>query len=91
MKKILNLLIYPLLLSVSITFAAPLEKVTLQLKWMHQFQFAGYYAAKEKGYYAAEGLDVDIFERSLDKDFIEQVVSGEKDFGVGSSVLLCAR
>lgn len=88
MKKILNLLIYPLLLSVSITFAAPLEKVTLQLKWMHQFQFAGYYAAKEKGYYAAEGLDVDIFERSLDKDFIEQVVSGEKDFGVGDSGLL---
>ena len=32
--------------------AAPLEKVSIQLKWFHQFQFAGYYAAKEKGFYA---------------------------------------
>jgi ABC-type nitrate/sulfonate/bicarbonate transport system substrate-binding protein len=31
-------------------------QVTLQLKWFHQFQFAGYYAAKEKGFYAAEGI-----------------------------------
>lgn len=35
----------------------PLEKVTLQLKWLHQFQFAGYYAAKIKGFYADEGLE----------------------------------
>jgi len=34
------------------------DKVTHQLKWFHQFQFAGYYAAKEKGFYAAEDLDV---------------------------------
>ena len=32
------------------------ERVTLQLKWFHQFQFAGYYAAVEKGFYADEGL-----------------------------------
>ncbi len=38
--------------------ASGADKVTLQLKWFHQFQFAGYYAAKEKGFYAAEGLDV---------------------------------
>ncbi|MBB3964958.1 ABC transporter substrate-binding protein [Rhizobium metallidurans] len=36
------------------------EKVTLQLKWVTQSQFAGYYVAKEKGYYEEEGLDVDI-------------------------------
>src|SRR6202034_2752334 len=36
------------------------EKVTLQLKWVTQAQFAGYYVAKDKGFYKAEGLDVTI-------------------------------
>ena len=38
--------------------AAKLDKVTLQLKWVTQSQFAGYYAAKSLGYYKAFGLDV---------------------------------
>jgi len=38
--------------------AAKLDKVTLQLKWVTQSQFAGYYAAKALGYYKAFGLDV---------------------------------
>src|SRR5262245_50887028 len=37
-----------------------LEKVSLQLKWLHQFQFAGYYVALEKGFYRDAGLDVEI-------------------------------
>lgn len=40
--------------------AAAADKVTLQLKWVTQAQFAGYYVAKDKGYYKEEGLDVDI-------------------------------
>lgn len=36
------------------------DKITLQLKWVTQAQFAGYYVAKDKGFYEAEGLDVDI-------------------------------
>src|SRR5213593_2325744 len=36
------------------------DKVTLQLKWVTQAQFAGYYAAKQKGLYGAEQLDVTI-------------------------------
>ncbi|MBM3203591.1 hypothetical protein FJZ55_06785, partial [Candidatus Woesearchaeota archaeon] len=40
----------------------PPEKVRLQLKWMHSFQFAGYYAAREKGFYAEENLDVNLIE-----------------------------
>jgi NitT/TauT family transport system substrate-binding protein len=36
------------------------EKVTLQLKWVTQGQFGGYYVAKEKGFYEEEGLDVEI-------------------------------
>ncbi|MFD1745752.1 ABC transporter substrate-binding protein [Rhizobium helianthi] len=40
--------------------AAAADKVTLQLKWVTQAQFAGYYVAKEKGFYEEEGLDVEI-------------------------------
>jgi NitT/TauT family transport system substrate-binding protein len=40
--------------------AAAQERVTLQLKWVTQAQFAGYYVAKDKGFYRAEGLDVQI-------------------------------
>ena len=36
------------------------DKVTLQLKWVTQAQFAGYYVAKDKGFYSAEDLDVEI-------------------------------
>lgn len=69
-------------------FSAPAEKVTLQLKWLHQFQFAGFYAAKEQGYYAEEGWDVDILERSPDKDVVKQVTAGEVDFAVGDTGIL---
>lgn len=65
-----------------------LEKVSLQLKWFIQFQFAGYFAAIEQGYYADEGLDVEIKERILDINFVDQVTSGEANFGVGDSGLL---
>jgi NitT/TauT family transport system substrate-binding protein len=50
-------------------------KVTLQLKWVTQAQFAGYYAAKAKGYYSQAGLDVRI--KVGGPDIIpEQVVAG---------------
>ena len=49
------------LLTVGLAFAAQAaEKVTIQLKWVTQAQFAGYYVAQDKGYYQAEGLDVTI-------------------------------
>jgi NitT/TauT family transport system substrate-binding protein len=59
-----------------------LKKVTLQLKWVTQAQFAGYYAAKEKGFYKEEGLDVNI---KVGGPSItpEQVVLGKQaDFGI---------
>nr|WP_321266725.1 diguanylate cyclase [uncultured Sulfurimonas sp.] len=64
------------------------EKVVLQLKWLHQFQFAGYYAAKEKGFYDELGLDVEIRQRDISKNNIEQVINGEAEYGVSDSVLL---
>ncbi|TIH20261.1 PAS domain S-box protein [Marinifilum sp. JC120] len=65
-----------------------LDKVTLQLKWFHQFQFAGYYAALEKGFYEDEGLDVTIVERDLRHNPIDQVLGGNADFGVSNSEVL---
>jgi len=68
--------------------AKNLDKVTLQLKWFHQFQFAGYYAALEKGYYEDEGLDVTLIERDLRYSPIDQVLSGKADFGISNSEVL---
>ena len=68
-----------------------LDKVTLQLKWTHAFQFAGYYAAKEKGYYREAGLDVNILEATPGIDPIKTVLEGQAEFGVGTSSLLLER
>ncbi|MCW9017894.1 MAG: ABC transporter substrate-binding protein, partial [Kangiellaceae bacterium] len=65
-----------------------LETVTLQLKWKHQFQFAGYYAAREKGYYRDAGLDVIIREAQPGQDPIQQVIQGNANYGVGTSELM---
>ncbi len=47
-------------LVMSAGLAQAADKVTLQLKWVTQAQFAGYYVAADKGFYADEGLDVTI-------------------------------
>ena len=69
----------------------PLERVTLQLKWTHAFQFAGYYAALEKGYYREAGLEVNIIEATPGVDPIRNVLAGQAQFGVGTSSLLLER
>ena len=66
------------------------EPVVLQLKWRHTFQFAGYYAAIEKGFYRDEGLQVLLIEGRPGVDFIDQVVSGKANYGVESPILLLA-
>lgn len=71
--------------------AAALEKVALQLKWKHQFQFAGYYAAQEKGYYRDAGLEVEIREAAPETDPVREVLEGRAQFGVSNSALLLAR
>lgn len=64
------------------------ETVRLQLKWNHQFQFAGYYAAIEQGYYEEEGLKVELKPAYPGLDPIEEVLQGRAEFGVGTSELL---
>ena len=71
--------------------AAALEDVTLQLKWKHQFQFAGYYAALEKGYYREAGLNVAILEPADNTTPVNAVLSGKAQYGIGASDLALYR
>jgi ABC-type nitrate/sulfonate/bicarbonate transport system substrate-binding protein len=68
--------------------AAALDQVSMQLKWKHQFQFAGYYAALEQGFYRDVGLDVSIREGGPDIDVTDTVAAGKADFGVCSANVL---
>ena len=81
------------------TVATPVESVAVRLKWLHQAQFAGFYCAKELGFYRQNGLDVAL-ERGgapdptspLPSPAIQMVSSGSEDFGVaGADQILLAR
>jgi NitT/TauT family transport system substrate-binding protein len=61
---------------------AELQPVTLQLKWVTQAQFAGYYAALEQGYYEDEGLDVTIKPGGPDIVPEQVVLGGQAEFGL---------
>ncbi|NDY73881.1 ABC transporter substrate-binding protein [Desulfobacter hydrogenophilus] len=67
------------------------NKISLQLAWKHQFQFAGYYAAVQKGYYHRVGLDVSIVEGGVGKFAKEEVLSGRAQYGVAGAELLLHR
>lgn len=68
-----------------------LERVSVQLLWKHQFEFAAFYAAEAKGYYRDAGLTVDILEGGPGIDTVSVVASGKADFGVGTSSLVIDR
>lgn len=63
------------------------EKISLQLAWKHQFQFAGFYMAKEKGYYADANLDVELKEH-MGSDVEEDVLTKKATYGLGRSSLM---
>lgn len=56
--------------------------VRLQLQWVTQSQFAGYYAALDQGFYEEEGLDVTILEGAVEIVPQQVVASGEAEFGI---------
>ncbi|MBD3748037.1 MAG: ABC transporter substrate-binding protein [Sphingobacteriales bacterium] len=62
--------------------ADDLQPIRLQLKWRNQFQFAGYYAAKIKGFYKDAGLNVSIKAGGYNISPIEEVKSGRADIGI---------
>jgi diguanylate cyclase (GGDEF)-like protein/PAS domain S-box-containing protein len=72
-------------------FGVSAEPIHLQLRWHHQFQFAGYYAALEKGYYKDAGLDVIIHEGTPAKKPVQEVLQGHAQYGEANSELLLER
>lgn len=58
------------------------SSVSIQLKWLPQAQFMGYYVAKDKGYYDEVGLSVDIVSGGGDISETTAVNNGTVDFGV---------
>ncbi len=62
-----------------------------KLKWKHGFQFAGYYAAQQQGFYKDAGLDVEIKEKDLNYSVIESVLEGNATFGVADSSIVLQR
>ena len=65
-----------------------LEKVSLQLFWKHQFEFAGYYIAKEKGFYKDKNLNVVIKEFDFNIDVVNDVKKNISTFGIGNPSLI---
>lgn len=68
-----------------------LEPIRFQLRWHHQFQCAGYYAAKEKGFYRQAGFEVDLIPGSADKQPVREVLSGRALYAEGNSEVLQSR
>ena len=70
----------------------PPDEVTVQLKWYHQAQFAGFYAADQLGYYTAEGLSVSFVEGGPEVDLVNSVLDGTAQFAVaGADSLIVSR
>ena len=86
MKLITIILLFATLLG-----AKELEKVSLQLQWLDQFQFAGYYMAKERGFYKKAGLDVTLKKFNTKKIPVDEVLNKRATYGVGRSSLIIDR
>ena len=71
--------------------ASQLKKISVRLNWKHQFQFAAFYMAKEKGFYKKAGLDVELKEYQDGVNIVDEVLKGKSTFGLGSSSLILDR
>ena len=71
--------------------AKGLEKVSLQLVWLDQFQFAGYYIAKEKGFYKDAGLELELKPFKYRLNITTEVTQKRATYGIGRSSLIIDR
>ncbi len=72
-------------------YSKELINVSVQLNWKHQFEFAGFYMAKEKGFYKDVGLYVDIKELKQETNIVDDVLKGKSTFGIGYPTLVLDR
>ncbi|AFV97122.1 MULTISPECIES: diguanylate cyclase [unclassified Sulfuricurvum] len=73
---------------VSLLNGAALEKVSIQLDWKYQFEYAGYVAAKEKGFYQEAGLDVELREYQRGIDVVSDVLNHKAQYGIYNSSIV---
>jgi PAS domain S-box-containing protein len=69
-------------------YSNELKPISIQLKWKNQFQFAGFYMAKELGYYKEAGLDLQIKEFEKNINIQEEIISNKSNFGIDDSSLI---
>jgi len=89
--KLLYIFIYLFSIFSTVVTASDIEELNLYLKWKNQFQFAGYYMAKEKGFYSDVGLDVHFFEYQDDVDNRTQVEKSEGVYAIGYPSIILDR
>jgi C4-dicarboxylate-specific signal transduction histidine kinase/ABC-type nitrate/sulfonate/bicarbonate transport system substrate-binding protein len=65
-----------------------LKKVSLQLLWLDQFQFAGFYMAKERGFYKNVGLDLSFHPYKYGINIKSEVLKQKATFGVGRADII---
>ncbi|WP_198034193.1 ABC transporter substrate-binding protein [Acidihalobacter ferrooxydans] len=63
-------------------YASSMPQVTLYLKWVPQYQFAGYLVAEKKGYYKDAGLDVHIVPGGPNINTVQEIADGAAQFGI---------
>jgi len=73
-------LLYPFTLVAEESDSYPLGAVILELKWKHAFQFAGYYAAVEKGFYREAGINVTLAQHLTAKSPTDVLLEGGADY-----------
>jgi ABC-type nitrate/sulfonate/bicarbonate transport system substrate-binding protein len=74
-----------LLVSACGSIGAPKEadKVTVQLSWFHGVEYAGFYTAVDKGYYAEENIEVTLVAGGPETNPLDEVANGNAQFGIG--------
>ena len=72
----------------SFLFSNDLKTVSIQLKWKHQFQFAGFYMAKELGFYKDVGLNVELKEFEKNMNIMKEMKNNNSDFAIDDSSLI---
>ncbi|MCD6258196.1 MAG: ABC transporter substrate-binding protein [Helicobacteraceae bacterium] len=88
MKSILLFIFFTVLLFAQKATPKELEKVSVQLHWKYQFEFAGFIAAKELGFYEDVGLDVELREYEPNLNIVNEVLSKKANYGVYNSNIL---
>ncbi len=85
------ILISPLTACSPKSAAAPIA-LTVQLKWVNQAQFAGFYVAADKGYYKDEAINIKLAPGGVGINIMGEVTSGQAQFGIiGAEKIILAR